>query len=197
MGYAKKRPIGSYDGNILCAVCDNKIGIYDEYAKVFVTTAKLVTHPSGAGWTVDNVDQHKLKMFCVSYIWRASITSLAEFRGTSLGTLHEEKMREMILKDDSGTPYDYTASIQKFESADGKFGGILFPARTKVNDVNHYEAYLPNGYKIWVKVDSRNEDVITPLSIGALDPMFVGNRGDYHASTEKGIMVNAVRRSSW
>jgi len=103
----------------------------------------------------------------------------------------------MILDDYSGTPNDYTTSIQKFESADGKFGGILFPAKTRINKLAHYEAYLPNGYKIWVKVDSMNEGVITQLSIGATEPMFVGNRGDYHSSVEKGIMVNAVKRSKW
>ena len=37
MDHAKRRPIGSYDSNILCASCDNKIGVYDAYVKEFVS----------------------------------------------------------------------------------------------------------------------------------------------------------------
>jgi hypothetical protein len=195
MDRSKRRPIGSYDKNILCSSCDSKIGIYDSYAKVFVTNKHLVPHPSGAGWTMTGVDQGKLKLFCISYIWRASITTLEEFNRTSAGAVHEEAMRLMILDDNPATPSDYTTSVHKFVSIDGKFEGILFPARTRINDINHYEAYLPNGYKFWVKVDSRNDELIDSLSVGAVEPMFIGHRGDYHGSIEKNIMVKAARRS--
>lgn len=194
MDRAKKKPIGSYDDSILCSPCDGKIGIYDKYAKKFVVTSKLVPHPI-AGWTISGVDQHKLKMFCLSYLWRASITRLPEFNGVSLGDLHEEKLRKMILLDDSGTPSDFTTSIRKFESRGSQFGAILFPARTRIRGLTHYEAYLPDGYKVWVKVDSRNDPMIDALSIGAIEPMYVGNHGDFDSSIEKKIMVQAAQRS--
>lgn len=195
MDRSKRTPIGSYDSNILCSSCDNKIGVYDGYARKFIERSVLVPHPSGVGWTIDNVDQHKLKMFCISYLWRASITSLPEFKGVSLGVVHEEQIRQMILSDDSGGTHDYTVSLQKFSNNDGKFGGILFPARTKLVGLNTYEGYLPHGYKFWVKVDSQNENEISSLSVGAREPIFIGDRGDFHSSVEKFIMVRAVRRS--
>lgn len=195
MDRSKRTPKGSYDSAILCSTCDNKIGVYDGYARTFVEGSVLVPHVSGEGWIVENADQHKLKMFCVSYLWRASITIRPEFRGVNLGTTHEERMRQMIQNNDSGTVHDYTVSLQKFSNNDGKFGGILFPARTRIAGVTCYEAYLPRGYKFWVKVDSRNEDVLSGLSVGAIDPLFVGDRGDFHSSREKAIMVRAVRRS--
>lgn len=195
MDKSKRTPIGSYDSKILCRVCDNKIGVYDGYARTFVETSVLTPHASGVGWVVADVDQHKLKMFCISYLWRASITSLPEFKGISLGPKHEEQIRQMLLADNSGTLHDYTVSIQKFSNNDGKFGGILFPAKTKVAGVTCYEAYLPNGYKIWIKVDSRKENIVSGMSVGVTEPLFIGDRGDFHSSREKAIMVKAVMRS--
>jgi hypothetical protein len=195
MSRSKRAPIGSYDSTILCATCDNKIGVYDGYARTFVERSILVPHPSGVGWTVTNVDQHKLKMFCISYLWRASITSLAEYRGVSLGAAHEERVRQMILADNSGSIHDYTTSLQRFSNDDGKFGGILFPARTKIVGLTCYEGYLPHGYKFWVKVDSRNENLVSSLSVGAVEPLFIGDRGDFHSSVEESIMVRAVQQS--
>lgn len=195
MDMSKKTPIGSYDSNILCASCDNKIGVYDGYARTFVEKSILVPHISGVGWMVTGTDQHKLKMFCVSYLWRASITTRPEFKGINLGTIHEEQIRQMILNDTSGDPHDYTVSLQKFSNKDGKFGGILFPARTRLVGLNCYEGYLPQGYKFWIKVDSQNEDKLSSLSVGAVEPLFISDRGDFHSSVEKNIMVRAVRRS--
>jgi hypothetical protein len=195
MDRSKKTPIGSYDSNILCSSCDNKIGVYDGYARTFVERSTLVPHASGVGWMITGSDQHKLKMFCISYLWRASITTRPEFRGVSLGLLHEERIHQMILDDDSGNLHDYTVSLQKFSNNDGKFGGILFPARTRLVGLNCYEGYLPQGYKFWVKVDSQNEHKLSSLSVGATEPLFIGDRGDFHSSVEKSIMVRAVRRS--
>ena len=195
MDRSKRTPIGSYDSNILCPTCDNKIGVYDGYARTFVENSVLVPHASGAGWIIENVDQHKLKMFCISYLWRASITSLPEFSGVSLGGVHEERIRKRILSDDSGSIHDYTVSIQKFSNNDGKYGGILFPAKTKIVGLTCYEAYMPQGYKFWVKVDSRNENKVSGISVGAKEQLFIGDRGNFHISREKAIMVRAVRQS--
>lgn len=195
MERSKRTPIGSYDSKILCRDCDNKIGVYDSYARKFVEHSELIPHPSGVGWSVEGVDQHNLKMFCISYLWRASITSRPEFSGVNLGEKHEEQIRQMIQSDNSGTVNDYTVSLQKFSNTDGKFGGILFPARLKLVGLTSYEGYLPQGYKFWVKVDSQNENKLSSLSVGANEPLFIGDRGDFHSSREKRIMVRAVKRS--
>lgn len=195
MDRSKRTPIGLYDSKILCAECDNKIGVYDGYARRFVEKSILVPHQSGVGWIVEGADQHKLKMFCISYLWRASITSLPEFGDVSLGFVHEERIQQMILNDTSGGKHDYTVSLQKFSNNDGKFGGILFPARTRLVGLTSYEGYSPQGYKFWVKVDSQNEERLSGLSIGTTEPLFIGDRGDFHSSREKSTMVRAVKRS--
>lgn len=195
MGKKKRAPIGSYDSNILCNKCDNKIGHYDDYALTFVNSAKLEDHPVGVGWRVKNIDGHKLKLFCMSYVWRASITTRAEFKGIDLGTKHEEQLRRLILNDNHGGPDDYTVIFAKFTSKSGKGAGIIFPARTKIRGLTFYEGYLPNLYKFWIKVDSRADNIMSSVSVGAQQEMYVHDKGDFDSSIEKSIMVRAARNS--
>lgn len=195
MGKKKRAPTGSYDQDILCRKCDNQLGVYDDYALSFINTSRLVDHPSGVGWTISNVDHRKLKLFCMSYLWRASITRRKEFSGVSLGNKHEEKIRQLILAVDAGSPDDYTTTFAKFSSLDDSAGGVLFPALTRIKGLNHYEAYLPKLYKFWVKVDSRTDDVLSKVSLGATKDLFVHNKGDFNTSIEKSIMVRAARNS--
>lgn len=110
----KRAPSGSYDTNILCKDCDNKIGVYDNYALWFVNNATLENHPIGVGWQVKKVDAHKLKLFCMSYLFRASITERKEFADISLGAKHEEQLRLLILNNNHGKPDDYTVIFARF-----------------------------------------------------------------------------------
>lgn len=196
MGKKKHAPNGSYDMNILCRDCDNKLGVYDKYALDFVTNSKLINHTSGVGWTIEVVNQTKLKLFCLSYLWRASITNRPEFAGISLGPKHEENIRQLLLTDNPGGINNYTTIFSKFDKLDDNFGAVMFPAKTRIRSVVYYEAYLPKLYKFWVKVDSQDDTVISHMSLGDQENMFVHNRGDFDTSLEKKNMVRAARRSN-
>lgn len=196
MDKKKRIPNGSYDKNILCRTCDNKLGVYDKYALDFVTNGKLINHPSGVGWNIDGVDQAKLKLFCLSYLWRASITNRPEFTGISLGSKHEENIRKLLLTESPGGIDDYTTVFSKFDKVDDNFGAVMFPAKTRIRSIVYYEAYLPKLYKFWVKVDSQNDSVISHMSLGDQENMFVHNRGNFDTSLEREIMVRAAKRSN-
>lgn len=195
MGKKKRAPTGSYDTEILCRTCDGKLGEFDKYALRFVNSSTLVDHPSGVGWIIKGVNQNKLKLFCISYLWRASITSRPEFRGVSLGAKHEEIIRCLLLQDAPLRPEDYSTVFAKFVRKDDNFGGVMFPAKTRINNFLYYEAYLPKLYKFWVKVDKRIDPVTSQLSLGTNPDMFVHNKGDFDTSRELGIMIDAARKS--
>ena len=73
-----------------------------------------IPHASGLAFTVNGIDPKKLKLFCLSYIWRASITSWTEFSLVKLGEFHEEKIRKMLLADDCGSPKDSSVLFSKY-----------------------------------------------------------------------------------
>lgn len=74
-----------YDTTILCDACDNKLGEFDRVAIEFCQRNDFRLHPSGVLFMLDEVDQKKLKLFAMSYVWRASITRLKEYDGVHLG----------------------------------------------------------------------------------------------------------------
>jgi len=195
MGRKKRNPIGVYDDGILCISCDNKIGVYDEYAAQFLNGVQLETHPSGAGWLATGINQPLLKLFCISYLWRASITSRKEFVGVSLGAKHERAIKELILNNSHGSINQYSVVFAKFNGSNDTVGGLLFPAKTRIGNILYYEAYLPKLYKFWVKVDSREDQDMTNFSLGAQNEMIIFDKGDFESSREKSIMVRAVMNS--
>ena len=60
-----RRPTGSYDRNILCAECDNKLGRYDMTAIECCKRNNFESHPSGVASLLSGVDKISLKLFCI------------------------------------------------------------------------------------------------------------------------------------
>lgn len=189
----KRTPIGIYDNDILCASCDSKLGVYDKYALDFAKTTPTTRHLSDLGWTLPGIDQQKLKLFCISYLWRASITTKTEFRGVTLGAKHEEAMRKMLLAQDPGGPNDYSLIFARFSSSTDPAHAILFPARTRLRKLTFYEGFLPNFYKFWIKIDSQSDPVLASIDVGAGQDMFVHDKGSFDSSIERKVMVKAVQ----
>ncbi len=159
IGKELKTPIskqgGSKDGGILCDSCDNKIGVYDGYVTNFVKSSNLVNYKDGA-WSASGLDIEKFKLFCVSYLWRASITNLEEFSGVSLGTVHEEAMRQVLLAGTAKKVDGYDVIVTKFdvgELTEAVNKWMLIPAKQRHLGIMFYEVHLPSLYKIYVKVD--------------------------------------------
>jgi hypothetical protein len=117
------RPTGDYEGGILCGTCDNElIGSYETYAsKTIYSKEKLpddiafrVTNyhnKVGQSWSqCENVDYKKFKLFLLSILWRASISTRPLFSEVDLG-VHENKLKEMLFNDNPGEESDYPVQL--------------------------------------------------------------------------------------
>ncbi|MFO7657412.1 MAG: hypothetical protein R6W78_10115 [Bacteroidales bacterium] len=113
-----QRETGEFDKNILCEKCDNEIlGKYEDYAKRVLydgATPNLLPRFErmyNKTWmSVGDIDYKKFKIFLLSIIWRASITSRPYFSQINLGH-HEEIIRKMILNNDPKKKEDYPILI--------------------------------------------------------------------------------------
>lgn len=114
----QRPPTGEYESNVLCLRCDSEvIGSYESYGRR-VLYAKANESPDDPmpehgvtefGVPVSrftNVDYAKFKLFLLSILWRASISSRSFFHEIQLGP-YEEPIRKMILLGDPGRAEDY------------------------------------------------------------------------------------------
>lgn len=110
---------GYYEGGILCGGCDNSLfGKYESYAsrvlfnrrgeKKGMPSAKPMVAKNGVRYSqIGNIDYKKFKLFMLSILWRASITSISFFNRVQLGERHEERLRVMLLGENPGDESDY------------------------------------------------------------------------------------------
>jgi len=168
-GYVKRPSSGEYESEILCSECDIKLlGKYEDYARKAIYGGQLPANECptfenyknqhGIEFTVcKNLNYQKFKIFLLSIVWRAGISSRQFFSVISLGP-HEEKIREMIFNgvagnvddypifimtfvNDKSVPKDFVAQPQRRRTKDGynvfifMIGGLIFVYY--VNSINH------------------------------------------------------------
>jgi hypothetical protein len=96
---------------LLCEDCESKLNKWETYAanilfNDFVGNIKRMNDAI----VIDGVDYSQFKLFQMSIIWRAGVTSLQQFSNVNLGP-HEEKLRIMVLEDNPGEDYEYGCLI--------------------------------------------------------------------------------------
>ncbi len=157
--YETRCPIGIYDENILCADCDNKLGVYDEEAqKLFLTNIGIYKHKDKDLHEIppSAYNYEKLRLFFISLIWRASISSMNAFRNVSLGQKFE-KMALDILKDPALDREDlFSVLIFKLkENPDIPLEKVYIePWSFRCEGARMY-SFVFAGYNIHIKVDKR------------------------------------------
>lgn len=93
------------------------------------------------------IEYTQFKLLLLSFLWRASVVTLPEFHAVSLGP-HEERIRQMLLKQDAGKPEHYPCLLCMID-----FRAMSLPVRFRIPDRVAYRFHLPNLLLIFV-VDS-------------------------------------------
>lgn len=157
--YKPKCPIGVYDENILCAECDGAFGIYDEEIQKLLLAdirrykRKDVESLYEIPFTA--FDYQKLRLFFVSMLWRASISSNDVFKHIKFGVKYE-KLSLAILKDPKLDSDNFALIIMKLKSCEKAPIEKVFiqPTSCRIKGVNFYR-FVFSGYRILIKVDGR------------------------------------------
>jgi hypothetical protein len=94
---------------LLCDDCEQKISVWEGYARsVFVSPEKpLEVSREGAILRIRGLDYTKLKLFELSILWRAGVSTLPFFEKLQLGPAHEERLRQLLQACDPGDPDRY------------------------------------------------------------------------------------------
>jgi hypothetical protein len=148
---------GSYEGQLLCDKCDNQqIGKFETYiSNVLKDNLKKenklkcskTTNPQGLSFIkIENLDYLKTKLFLLSLLWRAGISTRDEYKEVQLGP-YSEKIRKLIIDDNSSTDTDIQISVLKFENGSDFTTFIGQPRRHKSGHFTNYSIII-NGYLI-------------------------------------------------
>ena len=140
-------PTGDYEGGILCKECDNElIGdletygrkvLYGQPTKLEDPTKKVIKNPiDGAEYTIyEKVDYHKFKLFLLSILWRACITTRKVFKEADISEQDKENIRLMLISGNSGEIKEYPIVFMTYLN-DSKLPKdlIIQPIKSQTNE---------------------------------------------------------------
>jgi hypothetical protein len=161
--YPKKSWIGVYDQGILCAECDGVFSPWENYAQELLDSD--LSHfqpvpPKGkpVAFTCQTFEYHKLKLFLISLLWRASISTHHFFEKVDIGP-YETRAKALIRAKDPSDPTEFAVVLQKFDHEVGE--AIFDPVPVRMNRIRLYRFYL-GGYIVHIKVSAAQHS--SPLS---------------------------------
>lgn len=104
----------SYKGlkqKLFCKSCEDIFHEFENYiAPIWASEEIKYRNENGISYIM-GLDYRLFKLFQMSIIWRASVSTLPEFGNIKLGEKHETSLREMLLNKIPAKPYQYSCVI--------------------------------------------------------------------------------------
>ncbi len=194
--YPKRALIGIYDKEILCAKCDNRLAPWDNYAQQVLLQSVSEDHGiyynhQKIAYKIVDFDYKPLKLFFVSLLWRASVSTHKFYQRISVGPF-EQKLKEMILSENPGPPLMFAVTLAKFSNPN--IMPIMDPHQDKFEGINYCRFYL-SGFVAYIKVDNLTvPNFIKELYLRPGTPIPIILR-DVHHSKEWTVIKDIFQKS--
>ena len=196
-GYPKKSQIGEYDKEILCNGCEKKFQSWDDYGqKLLLQESDQLTpiknRDEVVAYEINKFDYSRLKLFFLSLLWRASVSSRDYYALVDLGTT-EAVVRNYLDKNTPGSADEFSVILARFNNRIGKLT-MLNPHSTKFNGMDFFVFYL-TGYIAYIKngIHPISND-LRKFQISPGQKLILLSR-DFDDSNEKTLMESMVRNS--
>jgi hypothetical protein len=124
---------------LLCRGCEQKFSVFELYASRVLNGGIELTYIQTEGFIkMKGLDYKLFKLFALSILWRASISSLDMFKNVKLGR-HEEKLREMLINEDPGAECDYPFVLSPiiYDAVEQAYF-IIKPEKVRIEGQNTY-----------------------------------------------------------
>ncbi len=146
---------------LLCKSCEIQLSRYEHHARSVLYGGKEIgCEDLGNAIRVVGIDYRKFKLFQVSLLWRLSLTKLEHFRGVSLGQYHQERLRQMLVAENPGEPWEYGCAIIGILHGGNVFKELITqPASGKIEG-HHVYAIAIGGFGFAFFVSSHKPDFI-------------------------------------
>jgi hypothetical protein len=156
--YAKRSPIGVYDPNILCLDCEKKFGVPDDYAFAFLHGGRTNFEPvhfeqSLVALAVRDFDYRKLKLFVLSVLWRASISTTDFCNEIRLSEGEKKRLRDIVLYGEEPGDDEFPICCGKVVFSDRR-RPLCCPVEENRDNVRLFRISTGEFY-FWVKIDTK------------------------------------------
>lgn len=92
---------------LLCGDCEATLSKYERYVSLILSGQLAVRSTrNGKLVTLEGLDYKQFRLFGLSVLWRASVSTLQMFEQVKLGP-HEEVLRQLLLAQNPGRPNQY------------------------------------------------------------------------------------------
>ncbi len=194
--FPQRSPVGIFDRNILCRECDALMGPWDQHAQELLLKdipedTSIFYRGKRVAYQITHFDYKRLRLFFVSLLWRASISTHKFFKRISLGS-QESILRDMILTQNPGPPELYGVTLARFETRAAN--GMLDPHPETFDGVNYCRFYL-TGYVVYIHTDDKPAfSVLSDFIIKETGPITVLIR-DFGQSKDGALMLGLAKKA--
>lgn len=196
-GYNGKSFTGIYDSGIVTEEGERIFNSWDTYAYTLLVRDrdKLRKQYSSGDLIALEADAYNyqwLKLFFMSLLWRASVTTQRFFRRVDVGPF-EPCLREALLASNPGKSDFFSTTLACFINM--PTGSVMMdPFREKYEQVNYYRFYL-GTYIAYVKVDNRpTPNVFNEFALAPGRSLTIVGR-DFHVSKEKVLIQRLIEEN--
>ena len=145
---------GFYDLKLACPECEEKMSKWEGYAEKALYGSSNIQMPKavkldGLQQQIFNIDYTKFKLFLLSIIWKASVTTHEFFREISLGDKHQAIFAKMLTDENPGEEDKYPVWMIFTKGDPTKNLAIGQPYRIKTPD-NASRYVFPIGPAIYI-----------------------------------------------
>lgn len=153
---------------LLCEDCEQKLSKWERYASQILSGGTaFVAVQEGNLWHLSEIDYIPFRLFQLSVLWRASVSTVDFFANVSLGD-HEEKIRRLLISGNPGLPWQYGCVICGLIANETVLTDLMIqPDRLRIHGHNAYR-FVFGGF-MWVYLVS-NHISPTPIQSACLDP---------------------------
>lgn len=191
--YTEKSQVGAYDQTIVCSKCEAIWQEWDNYVQQLLAEEPLNGRARYYGnrkicYIVDDFEYRKLKLFFISMVWRASVSSHKVFSRVSLDQF-EDIAKQHIVNSDPGDSEDFSVVMSKFDHPLAK--GIFDPYMYKNSGVNYLRFYLAS-YMADIKVDHKpTPKLLSQFAMAENRPLYIPCR-NFERSKELSLAKKLV-----
>ncbi|MCJ7547429.1 MAG: hypothetical protein MUP30_11500 [Deltaproteobacteria bacterium] len=154
-----KRSIGMYDDELFCKDCEDKFMIYDTYAFKILheqgSDRKPLRDGQGEilGVYYETYDYNKLKLFFMSVLLRAGLSSIFFFKHVKIGP-YLGLLKQALDVGQAPAANDFAVFLAYYDEI--KKGPVMFPpAQQKIGKIKFYHFHI--GHVVfYIKVDRRD-----------------------------------------